>query len=65
MKEVKVLSINLDKRQVDMIEDVTNNEIHRWIKNDRGGIDLYVTMEITRDDFLENRARKKGVIYSF
>lgn len=42
-KEVKILSLtNLDRRQIDLIEDVTDQEIHFWKRNDNGGLDLYV-----------------------
>jgi hypothetical protein len=41
-KEVMVLSLNnLDRWQIDIIEDITSNEVHYWRKNEDGGLDLY------------------------
>lgn len=38
-KGVKILSLtNLDRRQIDLIEDVTDQEIHFWKRNDTGGL---------------------------
>jgi hypothetical protein len=41
MKKVKGLSLNLDKKQSDAIEIITNNKMHCWRKNSKGGLDLY------------------------
>jgi hypothetical protein len=41
-KEIKVLSLNnLDRRQIDIIEDITSTELHFWKRNEEGGLDLY------------------------
>ena len=41
-KEVKVLSLNnLNRREIDIIEDITNAELHWWKRNKDGGLDLY------------------------
>ena len=41
-KEVKVLSLNnLNRREIDIIEDITNTELHWWKRNKDGGLDLY------------------------
>jgi hypothetical protein len=41
-KGVKVLSLNnLDRWQIDIIEDITSTELHFWRRNKDGGIDLY------------------------
>jgi hypothetical protein len=45
MREIKALSISLDKSQMDAIEYITNNKIHSWKKNNKGGIDLYYYIE--------------------
>ena len=39
---VKVLSLNdLNRREIDIIEDITNAELHWWKRNKDGGPDLY------------------------
>ena len=41
-KEVKVLSLNnLNRREIDIIEDITSTEVHFWKRNEAGGLDLY------------------------
>ena len=41
-KEVKVLSLNnLNRREIDIIEDITSTEVHFWKRNEDGGLDLY------------------------
>ncbi|HZB74291.1 MAG TPA: hypothetical protein VE378_06060 [Nitrososphaeraceae archaeon] len=38
----QVLSLNdLDRRQTDIIMDITNKGVHSWKRNDDGGVDLY------------------------
>jgi hypothetical protein len=40
-KEVKVLAPNnLDRWQIDIIEDITGTEVHYWRRNEDGGLDL-------------------------
>jgi hypothetical protein len=47
MKEIKVLSLRLDRRQADLILDVTHTEIHHWERSndDEGKLDLYITID--------------------
>jgi hypothetical protein len=41
-KEVKVLSLNnLNRREIDIIQDITSTELHFWRRNKVGGLDLY------------------------
>ena len=41
-KEIKVLSLNnLDRWQIDIIEDITRTEVHYWRRNEDGGLGLH------------------------
>lgn len=41
-KEIKVLSLNnLNRREIDIIQDITSTELHFWRRNEDGGLDLY------------------------
>jgi hypothetical protein len=31
---------NLDRWQIDIIEDITRTEVHHWRRNEDGGLDL-------------------------
>jgi hypothetical protein len=41
-KETKVLSLNnLNRCEIDIIEDITRTEVHYWRRNEDRGLDLY------------------------
>jgi hypothetical protein len=52
-KETKALSLNsLNRREIDIIEDIASTEVHCWRRNEDVGLDLYY------DDMGESQGRE-------